>query len=343
MKRFLTSVCVFFGIIAVSSVLISSLIFPRIKLYTKPFDGYVARCQSLTNLCDRPRLVLVGGSNLACGIDNLLLEKLLDDRYQLVNLGFHAGLGIGVHFDMIFDKLRSGDVVVLAAEYTNFGDRWSGGLPAVVFRCDVLGRNLFLSTLYDRWSSADCDLYRQYALEKFRKITGGVQLFSAPIESQADKPKIENADADIVEDSSSPTAAYVKASVWSASPYNISQRSLRRLALLANEFKDRGVTFLISASAFDERYYALHPEVDDFYKLFTKIPNLIVISSPRDYAFPLREMDNTKWHVNRIGREKRTRRLSEEILKALSIRTTCPSSKFFEAGASGGREVDPGM
>lgn len=314
MKRFVISVFLFFGTIAILSIIATCLVFPKIQLYTKPFDGYLARCQSLTNECSRPRLVLVGGSNLACGIDNRLLEKLLNDRYQLVNLGFHAGLGIGVHFDMIFGALRPGDVVVLAAEYTNFGDRWSGGLPAVVFRCDVLGRNLFLSTLHDRWSSADCDLWRQYALEKLRKLTGGFQLFSEPKNDGGEKNAVlsVNGPADI----DGPTKGYAKAPVWSAGPYKIDRRSLRLLSELGDEFKSRGVAFLISTPAFDERHYALHPEVDGFYELMAKIPNLSVISRPADYAFPLEEMDNTEWHVNRIGREKRTRRLAAEIISA---------------------------
>lgn len=314
MKRFLISVFAFFGTIAMLSVLITCFVFPKIKLNTKPFDGYLARCRSLTNACTRPRLVLVGGSNLACGIDNILLEKLLRDRYRLVNLGFHAGLGIGIHFDMIFDSLRSGDVVVLAAEYTNYGDRWSGGLPAVVFRCDVLGRNLFLSTCSDRWSSADCNLWRQYALEKFRKLIGGAQLFSEPIESQnGTVGASDETDETVV----GPAIAYANAPVWSLAPYKMNKRSLKLLSELATELRTRGITFLISAPAFDERHFALHPEVDKFYELMKEIPNAVVISRPVDYAFPLKMMDNTEWHVNAIGREKRTKRLATEIENAL--------------------------
>ena len=315
MKRLVISVFLFFGTIAILSVLAICLIFPKIQLYTKPFDGYLSRCQSLTNECSRPRLVLVGGSNLACGIYDHQLEKLLNDRYQLMNLGFHAGLGIGLHFDMIFDALRPGDVVVLAAEYTNFGDRWSGGLPAVVFRCDVLGRNLFLSTLHDRWSSTDCNLWRQYALEKLHKLTNGNQLFHETKIEDREKDDVLNNSANIV----GPTKEYAKASVWSAGPYKLNRQSIRLLSELGDEFKARGITFLISAPAFDERHYALHPEVDDFYELIAKIPNLSVISRPADYTFPLEEMDNTEWHVNRIGREKRTRKLAAEIFNALHL------------------------
>lgn len=311
MKKFLKNILMYFGSITLGVVLFVSTAFPKIKLYTKPFDGYLARCTSLTNECARPRLVLVGGSNLACGVDNQLLGRLLDGKYEVVNLGFHAGLGIGVHFDLIFDALRPDDVVVLAAEYTNFGDRWSGGLPAVVLRCDVLGRNLFLSTANDRWSSADCGLWRQYAKEKMRKVVGGVQLFEAPASQRSmagSNKTVENC---------APAPGYVKQAVYSTGMFKLSAKSLGYLKLLGAEFKSRGVTFLISAPAYDSRHYALHSEIDDIYGKIREVPGLHIISRPADYVFPLEEMADTAWHVNCVGRKKRTIALAEDIKHAL--------------------------
>lgn len=322
MKKFLLNTSVFFGSLLLISVLVVCFVFPKIKLCTWPYNGYYARCNSLTNACSRPRLVLVGGSNLACGIDNRLLSSLLDEKYELVNLGFHAGLGIGVHFDLIFDSLRAGDIVVLAAEYTNYGDRWSGGLPAVVFRCDVQNKNLFLSTIDTRWSSADCGLWRQYALEKFRKVVGGNQVFQEDkTTSSNDKSRLLPADNRPTIKKDQPAPGYAQQAVWSEGPFKLSKKSLRYLQELASEFNARRIAFLVSAPAFDRRHYALHPEVMDFYAQMGQIPNLTVISNPADYAFPLEEMLDTVWHVNHTGRKKRTTRLAQDIKEFLK---TCP-------------------
>ena len=64
-----------------------------------------------------PRLVLVGGSGLAFGIDSPTLEQALGGRYSVVNMGLHAGLGLDFMLNEALDGLREGDVVVLSPEY----------------------------------------------------------------------------------------------------------------------------------------------------------------------------------------------------------------------------------
>jgi hypothetical protein len=69
-----------------------------------------------------PRVVLVGDSELAFGIDSNLLANRLDGRYSPVNMGLHAGLGLSFMLNQARDGLRSGDVVVLSLTYTSL---WS--------------------------------------------------------------------------------------------------------------------------------------------------------------------------------------------------------------------------
>ncbi len=64
-----------------------------------------------------PRLVLVGGSGLAFGIDSPTLEQELGGEYSVVNMGLHAGLGLDFMLNEALDGLREGDVVVLSPEY----------------------------------------------------------------------------------------------------------------------------------------------------------------------------------------------------------------------------------
>jgi hypothetical protein len=64
-----------------------------------------------------PRVLLVGGSNLAFGIESGVLKKGLDNRYSPVNLGLHAGAGLGFELNQALAGIRSGDIVVLSPEY----------------------------------------------------------------------------------------------------------------------------------------------------------------------------------------------------------------------------------
>lgn len=61
-----------------------------------------------------PRIVLVGGSTVAFGIDSRVLEAA---GYHPVNMGHNRSLGLRFMLAQIDGELREGDVVVVAPEY----------------------------------------------------------------------------------------------------------------------------------------------------------------------------------------------------------------------------------
>ena len=58
-----------------------------------------------------PKIILVGDSNLAFGIDSALLEKQMG--FPVVNLGLHGGLGNAFHERMALFNTNAGDIVVI--------------------------------------------------------------------------------------------------------------------------------------------------------------------------------------------------------------------------------------
>jgi len=66
-----------------------------------------------------PRVILVGGSNVAFGFRSAVLEKRLD--MPVVNLGLHANVDFGFAMNAVGREVRAGDVVVLCPEYEMFG------------------------------------------------------------------------------------------------------------------------------------------------------------------------------------------------------------------------------
>lgn len=67
-----------------------------------------------------PKVLLVGGSNVAFGLQSGTLEKALCT--PVVNLGLHAGLGFRYMKNEAVDLLGPGDLVVVALEESNFTD-----------------------------------------------------------------------------------------------------------------------------------------------------------------------------------------------------------------------------
>lgn len=74
---------------------------------------------------ETPRIVFMGGSNLAFGLDCRKIRDALGMR--VVNSGLHAGLGLKFMSEQIIEHAKPGDIIVLCPEYQQFyGNRLYG-------------------------------------------------------------------------------------------------------------------------------------------------------------------------------------------------------------------------
>lgn len=113
MKKLFTSMlCVFIAI----PLLLTVWGFALPAQYSNTFVGELpAKRALLAAESDKPRLILVGGSAAAFGVDSALLARELPD-YQPVNFGLYAALGTRVMLDLSIKELRPGDLVVIMPE-----------------------------------------------------------------------------------------------------------------------------------------------------------------------------------------------------------------------------------
>lgn len=65
-----------------------------------------------------PKIVLVGNSNLAFGIDSPMIEEAFD--MPVVNMGMHGGLGNPFNEQAAVQNICEGDIIILS--YSNFDD-----------------------------------------------------------------------------------------------------------------------------------------------------------------------------------------------------------------------------
>jgi hypothetical protein len=63
----------------------------------------------------QPKIMFVGGSSLAYGMDSELVEKTL--LVPVVNLGLHGGLGVSFMLNQAKKLLKKGDIVFISIEY----------------------------------------------------------------------------------------------------------------------------------------------------------------------------------------------------------------------------------
>jgi len=131
--RFARNIMVFVGAILVSELFLFVLLPENPHSYYKAYARKLDRLRSLPS----PKMVLVGGSNLAFGMDSSMLQRHIG--MPVVNMGMNGGLGLDFMLKGVEPYLACGDVVVLAPEYPNFYHaRYVMGLKTL---CEFLFEN----------------------------------------------------------------------------------------------------------------------------------------------------------------------------------------------------------
>lgn len=115
MKKFLRKTAIVFCVVAAGAMLINPP-FKKGPHTSSTFMAAMADKHRRLDSIGSPRILAVGGSNLAFGLNS----ETLQDSFSMpvVNLGLHAGLGLTFILEEARHVIRSGDIVLLSCEYS---------------------------------------------------------------------------------------------------------------------------------------------------------------------------------------------------------------------------------
>lgn len=109
--------------------------------YDEIFDAELEVKYGRLRSIDEPKIVVVGGSSVAFGLDSALLERYTGR--PVVNFGLYAALGTKLMLDMSRKNINKGDIVILAPEmseqtlslYFNATETWRAldSRPSMIF------------------------------------------------------------------------------------------------------------------------------------------------------------------------------------------------------------------
>lgn len=119
------------------------------------------------------RLILVGGSSVAFGVDSKLLAAEFPD-YEVINFGMYAGLGTTCMLELSEDALRAGDLVIVIPEQqartlSNYFDGtyfWQAADGAF---------SLLLDCAWENWGKLGM-AFPQFSIEKWKLFLSGTHL-----------------------------------------------------------------------------------------------------------------------------------------------------------------------
>lgn len=269
-----------------------------------------------------PRIILVGGSNVAFGIDSEKMENEL--QLSVVNTGLHAGIGLPYLLSDVKPYLKEGDTIIIIPEYSQFFDDKDKG--EVESLAAMIGINPFSVRYLHTKSLGEIHLIvvtlfrhkADFALEAVNNF------FLPKINPEDDENKGEknfsysrhgfNRFGDEVSHWNY-TVHY--APDYTTGPYLGNKINMNQIELL-NEFNDyaksRNMTAYVSFSPLDRNEYQKNQTAyDQFYTYLSTNLSIKIIGTPEEFSFPRAFFFDTKDHLNYEGVENRTNILIFEL------------------------------
>lgn len=121
MKQFLKKICLFLGLFLLSAALVFALHFfvignQNLGSFQAALLDKTERLRSI----GEPKIILIGNSNLAFGVDSQRIQEALG--MPVVNMGLHGGLGNAFLENMVKLGVSEGDIVVVChSDYDDDG------------------------------------------------------------------------------------------------------------------------------------------------------------------------------------------------------------------------------
>ena len=266
------------------------------------------------------RLIFVGGSNVAFGIDSATLEA--GTGRHTINLGLHGGIGLQFMLNEAARGVRSGDVVVLIPEYEQFyGDLLNGSLETVQVVQYHWSALQYVSS-WGQWQN----FVRNALAVNSRAVFARIDRLKSRVRGNADVERAEDpiyhsrafdeygdVVAHLHENSKPESVAALALPIEG----RLNERAFASIARFARTVERRGAMLLVSHPAVTRRYWTINRA--QILEVENRLAALGTMSPLHENIFDDERFFDTPYHLNRHGREARTTQLSR-LLESAAIR-----------------------
>ena len=300
-------------------------------VYDNTFIGELGEKYDRLKSIDEPKIVIIGGSSVAFGIDSKLMEEKLG--MKVVNFGLYANLGTKLMIDLSKANINEGDIIILAPEMSE--QTLSLYFNAETFMQALDGNPSMLLNVDTKNYESIVGASWKFAYEKLNYLRTGTR----PENAGAYKKENFNEYGDNVFDR----------------PYNemTQTTNIINLTFRTNYEDDKEtkyeeyIDYVNDYIKFANRkgatvYYSLCPMnkaalgeknnadvIYDYYRNLVKSLNCKVISNVNDYLMDEGYFFDSEFHLNNAGVTVRTVKLIDDIKRERDILTqTMPTSSL---------------
>ncbi len=335
--------------------LIASLILPAALSHPRP--GYLAALDDklkLVQTVESPRVIFVGGSSVAFGIDSQIFEQGLGR--PAINLGLHGALGLDFYLRIVEQHCQAGDMIVLLPEYAMLSDRHkmtTDHMRRLLRNCPSAFRYLagnrssgkqFLDTMalseIAYWTQRGIDVQsrRLRQFSKRHSIVAQASMRSARKPSTAadsrDNPSVYrrnsfNAHGDMVGHhglESLPLEDSITRFPWSEDHLRESVQRLNRCAAICRQ---RGAEVIFSYAPLINDYWSnSQGQIVRLHKILEQSLEIPLVNRPQDTVFPRSEFFDSVNHLCESAQQARSQILLQGLSRELANRPDSTSHRW---------------
>lgn len=284
-------------------------------------DSYYAQLSAMyqrLRKAEGKKIILVGGSNVAFGVDTALLEQLLNQYghdYTVCPFGLYAAVGTSAMLELSKDTLREGDIVILAIEPSS--ETMSTYFGATAFWKCSESNPLMLTKVNKTQASALVGNYLGYLQERYSIFTSG----NLPKTDGVYAKSSFDEDCNMIYDRAGNAMAL---GYDTATPVDLAAVSIeaafteqvRKYCAYADSVGAQ-VWFSFSPVNRSALVDSSDGAVNTWFSLCNETFPCPVISDPNDYILDAGWFYDNNFHLNSAGAKLRTYLLAQDILTQL--------------------------
>jgi len=265
-----------------------------------------------------PKVILVGGSNLAFGVDSRMMQDSLG--MPVVNMGLYAKLGLRYMLAQVRPYVARGDIVVIVPEYDQFYGTFADGdntlNTALLYApADRIGDFVRAYSVVDVVLRPRVENARRSFMQAAASAAGVKEKYFPRDTNPVYNRRSFNSFGDVVthlgKTGKHPDSLYAGPLPPHA---RFNDRVLEDLNTIADVARDRGATALFMFPSYLDRAYSINAVAIG--QLETELKSgmrVRVVGGPADFVYPGSLFFDTRYHLNQRGRTIRTLKMTTEL------------------------------
>jgi hypothetical protein len=302
MKLFIIKLMIFSTIVVLLFLTIALRYTPPVDMENEFFAAMIDKHHRLNSI-KGPRLIVIGGSNVAFGIDS----RKLTDSLQLstVNMALNAALGATFIFNEVIPSLRKDDVVMACIEYPLFNAADEPNPDLIYFV-----QNIFPEArqYYPSWT------LQQFMSVTYYRFKNSFHLGSTPIDKIYNRKSL-NEFGDIVAHLEAPEQDHHYTDKMTVIP----SVAIETFQSMESACRLAGAKFYLTFPSYPQSLFEANKKIisDIEGKVRRDLNFVPILGRPETIVFPDSDFFDTPYHLNKAGREKRTQVLIKLLKSAL--------------------------